>query len=208
MKKRNSAAALCAAIPVCALVLMFAILLAGCSKNGGDESKTTGSDTPSQKVNVTAGDTSEDTAKNTTAGDTTPLNTADDTTDSAVQTPDPEPKPPVTQTPPPSPQVANAVEAAGETVTVSFDGGAKVVLGAADSDVIPALGTYKDKLEAPSCVHPGNDVLYFYNGYTVTTSPDASGKNIVTGVEITSDAVKLTNGVTVGSSEEIGRAHV
>lgn len=87
-----------------------------------------------------------------------------------------------------------------DSMTVTFRDGTAIPLGAVADDVIPNLGEPMDRLEAPSCVHPGNDVVYTYNGYTVTTQPDADGKNIVASVEVTSDAVALENGVTVNST--------
>ena len=90
--------------------------------------------------------------------------------------------------------------AADDSLTVTFRDGTSIELGAVADDVIPALGEPVDRFEAPSCVHPGNDVIYTYNGYTVTTQPDADGKNIVASVEVTSDAVVLENGVTVNST--------
>ena len=87
-----------------------------------------------------------------------------------------------------------------ESLTVTFRDGPSITLGAAADDVISTLGEPLDRAEAPSCVHPGNDVIYSYNGYTVTTQPDVDGKNIVTSVEVTSDAVTLENGVAVNGT--------
>ena len=44
------------------------------------------------------------------------------------------------------------------------------------TDVESVLGAPADRAEAPSCVHEGNDVLYYYDGLEITTSPSARGQ--------------------------------
>ncbi len=100
-----------------------------------------------------------------------------------------------------------AVTEATELLTVApfaveFDGGKTVTLGAPAEDVIPALGDYTDMIEAPSCIHEGNDKVYFYDGFSVTTSPDGDGGEYVAQVEITSDTCTLANGIAIGSAKD------
>lgn len=212
MKKRRLTA-----MPL-ALLLASAMLLAGCSGDKGGEDKASQTETATQRSTVSTKDTSSDI---TTADASTADDTAADTQDTPPVTQTPVVQPPVTQTPEPpvtqppvtqapvqtpEPQKADALEFSGGTVTVHFEGGSKIAIGVAADDVIPALGQYRDKSEAPSCVHPGNDVLYYYDGYTVMTSPDASGRNIVAGVEINTAAVKLANGIAVGSTADAVKA--
>lgn len=207
MKKRRLTA-----MPL-ALLLASALLLAGCSGDKGGEDKASQTETATQRSAVSTQDTSSDI---TTADASTADDTAADTQDTPPVTQSPvvqpqvtqTPEPPVTQPPvqTPEPQKADALEFSGGTVTVHFEGGSKIAIGVAADDVIPALGQYRDKSEAPSCVHPGNDVLYYYDGYTVMTSPDASGRNIVAGVEINTAAVKLANGIAVGSTADAVKA--
>lgn len=210
MKKR------CLTSAVLAALLTSALIFAGCSgkeTKDGDETQS-GSATQTQSVSVrdtlpAATSAPEDTTDGDSSPDTSALPPANGPTqdpeppatqDVPAPTPDPEPEPPVTQSP--VSQGARALEFANGTVTVSFAGGTALRVGAPADEVIGALGAYKEKLEAPSCVHPGNDVLYYYDGYTVMTSPDASGRNMVSGFEIGTSAAKLANGITVGSTAD------
>jgi len=68
------------------------------------------------------------------------------------------------------------------------------------ADVEALLGKPSDKLEAPSCVHPGNDVVYYYDGLEVVTSPNAAGKSYITSITVTSDSIKTEEGIAIGST--------
>lgn len=180
MKKKSVSA-----VSILIAVLLSALLATGCSEKPSD----TGSGT----------DSAERTQASESVADTAAASaeeTADDSGASTAQD---------TEAPLAEPG-ASAVVSEGDKVTVRLEGGRDIVLGAAADDVIPALGECKDKLEAPSCVHPGNDVVYYYDGFAVTTSPDAAGKNVVVGIEITSGAVRLANSVTVGSDVSAAKA--
>lgn len=212
MKRKGLKAAALAAILACAMICQ------GCSRSdsGDDVNSGTGSGTQDVSAEVTTApqqESAQDSESATDAADAEDSTAAPQNqepivppvTDAVTQPPVVAPVTDAATQPPPPPSV-DAVVAGNGTVTVSLASGAKVVLGAADSDVLGALGKYNDKMEAPSCVHPGNDVLYYYNGYTVTTSPNAAGKSIVASIGITSDAVKLANGITVGSSASAVKA--
>ena len=82
---------------------------------------------------------------------------------------------------------------------VVLEDGREIKLGAKADGVIVSLGEYEEMFEAPSCVHEGTDRVYTYTGFSVTTSPDENGDNIVTEVGIESSECKLANGLTVGS---------
>ncbi|MBE6613297.1 MAG: hypothetical protein E7632_12485, partial [Ruminococcaceae bacterium] len=84
------------------------------------------------------------------------------------------------------------------TCTVTLDSGAVIVIGGAANDTVSKLGDHIDYMEAPSCVHEGSDKVYTYDGYTVTTSPDAAGNEYVAELALTSDVVALDNGVYIG----------
>lgn len=90
-----------------------------------------------------------------------------------------------------------------ETVyyTVELDNGVTLEMGAVADQIIASLGEPLSVAEAPSCVHEGNDVLYTYNGFTLTTTPDAEGNNRIQEISLTSDAVSLTNGISIGSDK-------
>ena len=87
-----------------------------------------------------------------------------------------------------------------------LDNGVTITLGSKAADTIKALtdklGKELDFMEAASCVHPGNDKVYTYEGFTVTTSPDAAGNEFVAEVSFLSDAVGFENGIMIGSTEE------
>ncbi|MBE6569660.1 MAG: hypothetical protein E7658_05530 [Ruminococcaceae bacterium] len=85
--------------------------------------------------------------------------------------------------------------------TVALDNGHVFEMGAIADDTVASLGEPQSKAEAPSCVHEGNDVLYTYSGFTLTTSPDADGNNRIQEIALTSDAVSLTNGLSIGSDK-------
>ncbi len=119
-----------------------------------------------------------------------------DTTDSAPQTtaaPETQAAPETTE------EVELSSAPAPDDMTVSFESGLKIKLGSPADDAIAACGEPVDLFEAPSCINEGTDRNYTYNGYLVSTSPDADGNQFVASVELlTSDAV-LENGISIGS---------
>lgn len=66
-------------------------------------------------------------------------------------------------------------------------------------DVESVLGAPVDKTEAPSCLHDGNDTVYFYEDLEVVTSPSAQGEYIVS-VTVISPAVITEEEITLGAS--------
>lgn len=86
-----------------------------------------------------------------------------------------------------------------------LDNGAALTIGSSADEAIKALtdllGEAIDFMEAPSCVHPGNDKVYTFDGFTVTTSPDANGDEYVSELSFLSDAVGFENGIMIGSLE-------
>lgn len=83
--------------------------------------------------------------------------------------------------------------------TVKLDDGTSITLGAVADDTLAALGTVDDIMEAPSCIRAGVDRVYTYNGrFTLTTQPDAEGRERITEIVFLSDAVAITeNGASV-----------
>lgn len=65
-------------------------------------------------------------------------------------------------------------------------------------DVESALGTPADKMEAPSCLHDGNDTVYFYDDIEVVTSPSDQGEYIVS-VTVIAGTVVTEEGITLGA---------
>lgn len=88
---------------------------------------------------------------------------------------------------------------------VELDCGVTVTIGAEAvgelKKLTDKLGKETDFMEAPSCVHPGNDKVYTFDGFTVTSSPDANGNEYIAEVTFTSDAVGFSNGVMIGSPD-------
>lgn len=88
---------------------------------------------------------------------------------------------------------------------VELDCGVKLTIGndAATElkKLTDKLGEATDFMEAPSCVHPGNDKVYTFEGFTVTSSPDADGNEYLGEITFTSDAVGFASGIMIGSSD-------
>ena len=87
-----------------------------------------------------------------------------------------------------------------------LDNGMVIELGAVAEGVLDALGAPQNVAEAPSCIHEGMDRIYSFNGFSVTTSPDGKGADRVQEVALTSDAVLLKNGISIGSSLDAVKA--
>ncbi len=135
-------------------------------------------------ANAETGDTTaSDVADTTTAGDET---TSAPETTAAQETTSPD-------TSAPAEASAYACELDnGFTVTI----GAPV--GTTIDDITAKLGQ-RDYMEAVSCVHPGYDKVYTFDGFTVSTSPAADGTEYITELTLISDEVSLANGVMIGS---------
>ena len=85
-----------------------------------------------------------------------------------------------------------------EKFVCKLSNGKDIVIG----EALPELGDYIDYSEAPSCVHEGMDKVYTYDGFSVTTVPDAKGNNYVSEVAILSDTVTMNDGLTIGVSKD------
>ena len=89
-----------------------------------------------------------------------------------------------------------------DTLAVEFKDGLTIRLGAAAAEALAGCGEATEVLEAPSCVHPGTDRVYYFDGFSVTSSPDAAGNDLITAVEITGENAVLSNGVRIGSTAD------
>ncbi|MCI8388769.1 MAG: hypothetical protein HFE63_09915 [Clostridiales bacterium] len=88
------------------------------------------------------------------------------------------------------------------TYECKLDNGNTIVIGTKAEDTIKSLGEPLDFMEAPSCVHPGSDKVYTFDGFTVSTSPDAAGVEYITELSLLSDVVALESGIMIGSSAD------
>ena len=105
---------------------------------------------------------------------------------------------------------SNMVTDGGTAAAETFGGFALTVgevrlLTGETADVTALLGTPKDTLQAPSCIHEGNDTVYYYDGLEVTTSPSDAGDYILT-IQITSEDMATEEGIRFGSSLEEAKA--
>ena len=87
----------------------------------------------------------------------------------------------------------------GSVFMCKFENGTEIAI----SKALPALGEYLDYAEATSCIHPGMDKVYTYNGFTVTTSPDANGNDLVSEVALISDTAVLAGGISIGCDKSV-----
>lgn len=86
--------------------------------------------------------------------------------------------------------------------TCVLEGGICLTIGAPEADMLSALGDPLDLAEAPSCIHEGMDRICTYDGFSVTTSPDADGVNRIYEIALLSDAAVLEGGLTIGSAKD------
>lgn len=66
-------------------------------------------------------------------------------------------------------------------------------------DVESVLGAPVEKTEAPSCLHDGNDTVYFYEELEVVTSPSSQGEYIVS-VTVLANTVNTEEGIAIGEN--------
>ena len=85
--------------------------------------------------------------------------------------------------------------------TVELDNGTVFEIGASTDDITEIFGKPMATAEAPSCIHEGVDMLYTFDGFTITTSPTENGDSYIHEISLTSDSVAFTNGLTIGSEK-------
>lgn len=96
-----------------------------------------------------------------------------------------------------------AAETPAESVyTITLDNGTEIGIGSYSEEAVTALGTPIDIMEASSCIHEGFDKVYTFDGFSITTSPDANGGQYLAEFTMLSDLVAFEGGLTVGSPAE------
>ena len=91
------------------------------------------------------------------------------------------------------------IENTNTTYEITLNNGLTVVIGGDADAFVSAAGEPIDYMEAMSCIHEGYDKVYTFDGYSVTTSPDANGNQYVSDLTLLSDAVVFDNGLSIGS---------
>ena len=175
------------------LALCAVSLIVGCSSDNKNNEKTTTAAPVETSAQVTATEDTSEKASDTAEATGTQTPTASDTAEATG-----------TQEAVATENGNSVIDADG--VSIYFNNGMVIPLGAKADRVILALGDPTDQFESPSCLHPGNDVVYYYEGFSVTTQPNADGDNIVTSIELTSDEVKLANGISANSDVDETKA--
>lgn len=85
------------------------------------------------------------------------------------------------------------------TYEINLSNGLTVVIGGDADTFVSTAGEVLNYAEATSCIHEGYDKVYTFDGYSVTTSPDANGNQYVSDLTLLSDAVIFDNGLSIGS---------
>lgn len=70
------------------------------------------------------------------------------------------------------------------------------------AEVLASLGESKDYTETKSCLYDGYDKVYTYDQVVITAYPKGD-RDYVSGMEVTSAAVKLSSGLKVGDSLDV-----
>lgn len=89
--------------------------------------------------------------------------------------------------------------ASDESFTLTYRGVRLTPGGTVDIEAL--LGAPDDRLEAPSCTHDGNDILYYYEGVEIVTSPSANGETLYS-VSVLGEDIPTEEGLSIGMSAE------
>lgn len=77
--------------------------------------------------------------------------------------------------------------------------GFDIIMGEAAGDFLTKTGSPSDKYSAPSCAFDGDDTVYDFGNYQITTYV-TNGKEIFTGVYLLDDSLSTKEGIKIGSS--------
>lgn len=76
--------------------------------------------------------------------------------------------------------------------------GLNITMGEIAENFLTKTGTPKEQYSAPSCAFDGNDTVYDFGSYQITTYL-TNGKEIFTGVYLLDDTVSTKEGIKIGS---------
>ncbi len=88
----------------------------------------------------------------------------------------------------------------GNTYDILLSNGLTVSIGGNAAAFIREAGEPIDYMEAPSCVNEGYDKVYVFDGYSISTSPDADGNEYISELSLLSDTVLIGTGLSIGSN--------
>lgn len=77
----------------------------------------------------------------------------------------------------------------------------KMVIGSEVKNTIKNIGTPLTQFSSPSCAFTGDDTVYDYGSYQITTY-DANGTEIFTGVYIMDTSISTKEGIKIGDRLE------
>ncbi|PKM69849.1 MAG: hypothetical protein CVU94_01920 [Firmicutes bacterium HGW-Firmicutes-19] len=77
--------------------------------------------------------------------------------------------------------------------------GLDITMGEATNDFLVKTGNPINQYSAPSCAFDGDDTVYDFGSYQITTYVN-KGKEIFTGVYLLDDSVSTQEGIKIGSS--------
>ena len=93
----------------------------------------------------------------------------------------------------------NTPSKSGDTYEIVLSNGLTVCIGGNAEEFISKAGEPIDYMEAPSCVNEGYDKVYVFDGYSISTSPDADRNEYISELSLLSDTVLIGNGLSIGS---------
>jgi hypothetical protein len=76
----------------------------------------------------------------------------------------------------------------------------KISVGDDTADFIATLGTYNSLSTAPSCAFDGDDTVYDYPGFQLTTYQN-KGVEILTGVYLLDSSISTSEDIKIGSTQ-------
>ena len=77
--------------------------------------------------------------------------------------------------------------------------GLEISMGEAAGSFLSKTGNPMDQYSAPSCAFDGNDTVYDFGSYQITTYV-TEGKEIFTGVYLLDDTISTKEGIKIGST--------
>ena len=87
-----------------------------------------------------------------------------------------------------------------DTYTFTF-AGVKIATGVEAADVLASLGEANDTFTSESCAFGGEDTVYYYNGFQLSTNNETGVEKIFS-VYLEDDSVATEEGISIGMTPE------